>query len=219
MGGGANGSRKLNDGAGLGTCKGCDGVRLGSGSERFGVGRARLEYSRPAERQAGQMTARALAVPARTVTACGLRSGAPQLARVVMMALLGTRATILAGALRLAVGRGVQDGRGQVEFLLQLKAPLLADGSGADDEQAAAALGPELAEDQAGFDGLAQADFVGQQDALAEGGFQGEQGGVNLVRVQVNGRVEQRGGEAINIGRGPLKRQFMCEIAGVIRRR
>ena len=42
MGGGANGSRKLNDGAGLGTCKDCDGVRLGSGSERLGVGRTRL---------------------------------------------------------------------------------------------------------------------------------------------------------------------------------
>ena len=39
--------------------------------------RARLEYPRSAERQAGQMTARALAVSARTVTACGLRSGAP----------------------------------------------------------------------------------------------------------------------------------------------
>ena len=39
MGGGANGSSKLNDGAGLGTCKDCDGVRLGSGSERLGVGR------------------------------------------------------------------------------------------------------------------------------------------------------------------------------------
>jgi len=38
MGGGANWSSKLNDGAGLGTRKGCDGVRLGSGSERFGVG-------------------------------------------------------------------------------------------------------------------------------------------------------------------------------------
>jgi hypothetical protein len=42
MGGGANGSSKLNDGAGLGTCKDCDGVRLGSGSERLGVGRTRL---------------------------------------------------------------------------------------------------------------------------------------------------------------------------------
>jgi hypothetical protein len=36
MGGGANESRKLKDGAGLGSRKGCDGVRLGSGSERLG---------------------------------------------------------------------------------------------------------------------------------------------------------------------------------------
>jgi hypothetical protein len=38
MGGGANGSSKLNDGAGLGTCKDCDGVRIGSVSERLGGG-------------------------------------------------------------------------------------------------------------------------------------------------------------------------------------
>jgi len=36
MGGGANSSSKLNDGAGLGTCKDCDGVRVGSVSERLG---------------------------------------------------------------------------------------------------------------------------------------------------------------------------------------
>ena len=43
MGGRANGSSKLNDGAGFGPCKGCDGVRLGSGSERLGVGSIRKQ--------------------------------------------------------------------------------------------------------------------------------------------------------------------------------
>ena len=38
MGGGSEQSSKLNDGAVLGTCKDSDGVRIGSVSERFGVG-------------------------------------------------------------------------------------------------------------------------------------------------------------------------------------
>ena len=121
----------------------------------------------------------------------------------------------IAAAVGLAERGGVQDGRGQVEFLLKFEAPLLTDGGGADDEQAAAPLGPELAENQAGLDSLAQADLVGQEDALAEGGIQGEQGGVNLVRVEINGGVEQRRGEAVRIGGGPLKRQFVGEILRV----
>ena len=44
MGGGANASSKLKDGVGLGTRKDCDGVRLGSGSERI-LRRFRLTLS------------------------------------------------------------------------------------------------------------------------------------------------------------------------------
>ena len=67
--------------------------------------------------------------------------------------------------------------------------------------KAAAPFGPKLAENQTGFDGFAQADLVGQNHALAKGGFQGKQRGVNLVRIQVNGGVEQRCGEAVNVCR------------------
>src|ERR1017187_2122894 len=88
----------------------------------------------------------------------------------------------------------------QFELLLHLQAPLRSDGCGANDQSSTAALGPKLAENQA--------DFVE---------FQGEQSGVNLARVCVNCRVEQQSGEAINIGRRPLKRQFVCDVAGVIR--
>ena len=47
MGGGANGSSKPNDGAGLGARKACDGVRLGSVSERLGVGPVREQKKIP----------------------------------------------------------------------------------------------------------------------------------------------------------------------------
>jgi hypothetical protein len=47
--------------------------------------------------------------------------------------------------------------------------------AGTNDQPSTAALGPKLAENQA--------DFVGQQGIPAEGGVQGEQSGVNLMRV------------------------------------
>ena len=51
LGGGANGSSKPNDGAGLGTRKACDGVRLGSVSERLGVGSVRERKKIPGRSQ------------------------------------------------------------------------------------------------------------------------------------------------------------------------
>ena len=47
---------------------------------------------------------------------------------------------------QLAVGFCVQDERRQIEFFLKFVRPLLADGGGADDDQAALALRPLLAE-------------------------------------------------------------------------
>jgi hypothetical protein len=50
---------------------------------------------------------------------------------------------------------------------------------------------PELAKYQTGFDGFPQANFVGQQDAFGEWRAEGEQGGFNLVRIEVNGCIEK----------------------------
>ena len=63
----------------------------------------------------------------------------------------------------------------QFELLLHLQAPLRSDGCGANDQPSAATLGPKLAENQD--------DFVRLRGIPAEGGFQGEQSGVNLVRI------------------------------------
>ena len=70
--------------------------------------------------------------------------------------------------LRLAVGLGVEHPRGQVELLLQLQRPLLADGCRADHQQPALALRPELAEHDARLDRLPETDLVGQDHALGE---------------------------------------------------
>ena len=71
--------------------------------------------------------------------------------------------SILAG---LVPGGGVQDLGGQVELLAELGRPLLSKGGRADHQQPAPALRPVLAQDQGRLDGLAQANFIGQQDTL-----------------------------------------------------
>ena len=74
------------------------------------------------------------------------------------------------------VGDGIQNRRRQVEFFLQLQTPLLADGRRANHKQAAPPFGPKLAEDQRGFDGFAEADLIGQHDALAQRAISGRTG-------------------------------------------
>jgi len=59
------------------------------------------------------------------------------------------------------------------------------------------ALGPLLRQDEACLDGLAKADFIGEQHALGQRRIEGEQGGVNLVGVQVNLSARDRTGEAL----------------------
>ena len=52
--------------------------------------------------------------------------------------------------------------RRQKELLGQFAAPLLAERGGGDDQNAAAVLGPQLADDQPGFNGFAQPHLIGQ---------------------------------------------------------
>ena len=66
------------------------------------------------------------------------------------------------------VGLGFQDPAGQEELLGQLLIPLLAQVGRRDDQDAPLALRPLLRQHQAGFDGLAETDFVGQQRALGK---------------------------------------------------
>ena len=87
------------------------------------------------------------------------------------------------------VGLRFEDAAGQEELLGQLLMPLLAQVRGRDDEDAPLALRPFLREHEPGLDGLAEADLVGEQRALGEGRLEGEQRGVDLVRVQVDLRT------------------------------
>ena len=50
-------------------------------------------------------------------------------------------------------------------------------------------LGPLLRQHEARLDGLAEADLVGEEHALAEGLSQREERGINLVRLEVDARV------------------------------
>ena len=84
------------------------------------------------------------------------------------------------------VGLGLQDAAGQEELLGQLLIPLLAQIGRRDDQDAPLALRPFLREDQARLDGLAETDLVGQQRALGERRLEGEQGGIDLMGIQID---------------------------------
>ena len=114
-----------------------------------------------------------------------------------------------------AVSLRVEDARRQVELLLQLHRPLLAQRCRANHQQPALALRPELAEHDARFDRLAEADLVGQDHALGERRLEREERGFDLVRVEIDRRVEQRHRQSIHAARGPA-RQVVGEVLRVM---
>ena len=70
----------------------------------------------------------------------------------------------------LAFAQGVvvfafEDDGAQAEFVLQFLVPLFAQVGGGDDEDFAPPLGAALCDDQPGFDGFAEANFIGKDDA------------------------------------------------------
>jgi hypothetical protein len=64
---------------------------------------------------------------------------------------------------------GLEDEGGEGELVLEFLLPLLAEGGREDQQDAAAALGPTLRDDDGGLDGFAEPDLVGEDDALREG--------------------------------------------------
>ncbi len=113
------------------------------------------------------------------------------------------------------MGTGIENEGGEVEFVPEFQAPLFAERSGADDQQAAPFLSPELAEDETRFDGFAQAHFVGEEHAFDRWGAEKIERGFDLVGVEVDGRVEERGAELVN-SVGGVPGQLMCKIAGMV---
>jgi len=55
----------------------------------------------------------------------------------------------------------------------------------------ALALSPELADDEARLDGLAQPDLIGENDPARQGRAESEQRGVEMVGVQVHRSPQQ----------------------------
>jgi len=98
----------------------------------------------------------------------------------------------------LAAGLGVEDDGRQMEFVLKLQGPLLADGGRGDDQNPPSAFGPVLADGQSRLDGLAQTDLIGQENAFGDRRAHGEQSGFDLVRVQVYTGIEERLGQSFH---------------------
>ena len=130
---------------------------------------------------------------------------------------IGLKGLGVACRLFLPISASVEDDRRQVEFFFEFEAPLLAEARRADDEQPSFSFGPILAEHQAGLDGLAQADLIGEQNALRQGTSQGEGSGVDLMRVQVHAGIEQRHRQTICPARCMLAGELVGEVFGVVR--
>lgn len=87
---------------------------------------------------------------------------------------------------------GFEDQPLQAELVLQFLMPLLAQVGRDDDENPAPSLRPALRDHQARLDGLAEADFVGKDDAPRKWVAAGEEGGIDLMRVEIDLRIDQR---------------------------
>lgn len=111
---------------------------------------------------------------------------------------------------------GVEDDRGDEELLLQFLNPPVPQGRRDDGEDPPPALGPELADDEARLDSLAEPDLVGQERAAGQGRAERKECSVDLMRIQIYRRVQERRSELLQaVGRATASQQ-VCEILGVI---
>ena len=92
---------------------------------------------------------------------------------------------------------GVQHQGRQVELFREFQRPLLAERCWANHQQLAFAFGPELAKDNPRLNGFAQAYFIGQDHSLRQWRVKREQGRLDLMRVQIDCRIEERHRQAV----------------------
>ena len=110
-----------------------------------------------------------------------------------------------------------ENGGGKPEFVGQFLMPLLAQVGRCDDQNAALAFGPALRDQETGFDGLAQAHLIGQDHALGKRIARGEQGRIDLMRVQIDLRIQQSTSHPVHgVGR-TLQRQLVGEVGELVR--
>ncbi len=95
--------------------------------------------------------------------------------------------------------------------------PLLAQVGRGDDQNSALALSPFLRDQQTGFDGLSETDFIGQDGAFGQRIAGREQRRVDLMWVQIDLRIQQRTGHAIHrIGCGAAG-QLVSKVSELVR--
>src|SRR5690606_2170773 len=89
------------------------------------------------------------------------------------------------------VALGFQNKPLQAKLVLQLLMPLFAQVGRDDDEDLPLPFCPALGYDQAGFDRLAQANLVGKDHATRKWVAAGEEGSIDLMRVEIDLRIDQ----------------------------
>lgn len=92
----------------------------------------------------------------------------------------------IAGADSLVETAALEDQRRQVELVVKLLAPLLAQVGGEDDQEAPLSLGPLLRQKKAGLNRFPQTHLVRQDRAFREGATKGKKRRFDLVRVQID---------------------------------
>ncbi len=117
---------------------------------------------------------------------------------------------------RLVVRLRFQNLAGEEKLLAQLLMPLLAQIGGRDDEEPPPPLGPVLREHQPSLDGLPQTHFVSEQRTFGERGLEREEGGVHLMRIEIDLSASHRRRQLVEaVGRN-ASGQFMREIFGLV---
>ena len=101
------------------------------------------------------------------------------------------------------------------EQRVELVLPLSLQRARHDDEHPRGPLRQELRDDEAGFDGLAETDFVGQDAAAFRDAAQREHDGVDLVRVGVDAPAALRRHLPPAFAGGPQPDQFLRVVAAV----
>src|SRR5690606_17790321 len=84
------------------------------------------------------------------------------------------------------VALGFQNKPLQAELVLQLLMPLFAQVGRDYDEDPALSLCPALRDDQAGFNSLAEANFIRKDDPARQRVAAGEEGSIDLMRIEIN---------------------------------
>ena len=112
---------------------------------------------------------------------------------------------------------GFQNHALQAEFFLQFLMPLFAQVGGGDNQNMALALRPALQNHQTGLNGFTQADLIRQNHAVRQRILAGKQGGIDLMRIQIHLRIDQRARQRIHAAALCLTGEQPSVVLGLVR--